>query len=352
MRLILFLFFELLLFVSIILAKASHILPAKELKRRARSGKDKKASKIYKMVSYKTSLELLLWLIGSISAAVVLVMATHASGWLTFGLTIFTAYLLFGWHPHDARGWAWYLSALLAPLLAALAARLHPILGRLRTADVGRLHKHTGIFEKEDLLELLNKQNVQGDNRITEGELKMAFGALTFADKTAGSLMTPLSKIRLLFADEVAGPLLMDELHATGFSRFPVAKARTAKSASPQIVGALYTKDLLDYSGSGKVRDLMQKGAYFVNESQNLRQVLAVFLKTNHPLLMVVNSFSEIVGFLTIEAVLEQIVGGKIDDDFDQYDDLQAVAAAPSQKGRSEPEAVQPSKPAEETVIQ
>jgi CBS domain containing-hemolysin-like protein len=50
------------------------------------------------------------------------------------------------------------------------------------------------------------------------------------------------------------------------------------------------------------------------------------YLRTQHHLFLVVNEFEEIVGIITIEDVIEQIIGRKIVDEFDQYADLRAVA--------------------------
>jgi CBS domain containing-hemolysin-like protein len=137
----------------------------------------------------------------------------------------------------------------------------------------------------------------------------------------------------------------MDELHATGFSRFPVAKAGTAGSAQPQIVGTLFLKDLVGYTGSGRVAGMMQSKVYYVNETQSLRDALAAFLKTHHHLFVVVNNFEEIVGVLSVEDVLEQILGSEIVDEFDKYDDLRAVAGLEAKAEQAEHEHVKSSQP-------
>jgi CBS domain containing-hemolysin-like protein len=149
---------------------------------------------------------------------------------------------------------------------------------------------------------------------------------MTFGDKLVGSIMTPRRQIKFVKADETVGPMLMDELHKTGHSRFPITKDNP-KTPSPQVVGTLYLKDIVGYQGGGKVKDQARKDVYYINEDSNLRQALSAFLKTHHHLLIVVNSFEEIVGVLSIEDVFEQIIGQPINDEFDNYDSLRAVAA-------------------------
>jgi CBS domain containing-hemolysin-like protein len=173
--------------------------------------------------------------------------------------------------------------------------------------------------------------------------------ALTFGDKKVGDVMVPMRKVRLVTEDELVGPLLMDELHKTGFSRFPVAKA---KAASPDFVGTLYLRDIVGYEGSGRVRDIMSKKVYYINETQSLRDALAGFLKTHHHQFVVVNNFEEIVGVLSLEDVLEQILGEQIVDEFDLYEDLRTVAGLEASKTHTKHEHVQPPEQTAETVVE
>ena len=80
----------------------------------------------------------------------------------------------------------------------------------------------------------------------------------------------------------------------------------------------------------------------FINEDSNLRQALSAFLKTHHHLLIVVNSFEEMVGVLSLEDVLEQILGKQIVDEFDSYDNLRAVASIAAQKDQAQHNEVKP----------
>jgi metal transporter CNNM len=230
-------------------------------------------------------------------------------------------------------GYLWKIASFLAPLAIGILNYLHPILIRfLRKArNLKPVHIHTGLYDKEDLLELLNSQNKQIDNRIPEEDIKIAFGSLTFGDKTVGSVMTPRRELKLVAASDAIGPLLMDELHASGFSRFPVVSAPT-KAANPEIIGTLYLRDLIGHEDKGKVRDIMKPKAYFINEVQTLRQALEAFLKTQHHLLIVVNNFEEITGVVSLEDVVEQIIGDEIVDEFDRYDDLRTVAGLDAKK--------------------
>jgi CBS domain containing-hemolysin-like protein len=113
----------------------------------------------------------------------------------------------------------------------------------------------------------------------------------------------------------------MSELHDSGFSRFPVLEAKGGA-----VVGTLYLRDLVGIETNCKVKDIMDKRVYYANEAAPLYRVFQAFLSTQHHLFVVVNEFEEMAGIITIEDVLEQILGKPIIDEFDKYDDLRAVA--------------------------
>jgi CBS domain containing-hemolysin-like protein len=326
----------LLIFIKCVLTyRVYELLPLKELKRRARS-KDRKAAAIYKVATYQGGIQIVTWFLGTISA-ITLILITASAGWLlSVIILVFIAWLLIWAPPPKVNGMIWNIAVFSAPYYAALLSFIQPVTGRISDMipRFGKVHLHTGLYEKEDLEQLLKNQNNQLDNRIPESDLRIAFGGLTFGDKTVGSVMTPRRKIKLVAVADPIGPLLMDEVHASGFSRFPVVKEAT-KSANPEIVGTLYLKDLLNHSEGGKVRDVMRKDVYFINETNNLREALAAFIKTQHHLLVVVNNFEELVGVITLEDVMEQIVGKKLTDEFERYDDLRTVAAMEARADKS-----------------
>lgn len=335
----------------VLLYKLYQVLPPKELKRRAR-GKDAKAAAIYKVAAYRGMFEIVVWILGTASAITIVLIAANASWVLAVIVMAFVAWLLV-WAPRPRAGdWVWSGAAWLAPYHVGFLSFLQPVLGRVASMvpRFGLLHVHTGLYEKEDLLDLIDNQNNQLDNRIPEADLKIAFGGLTFGDKSVGSVMTPRRRLKLVAATDSIGPLLMDEVHASGFSRFPVVKDST-KLASPEIIGTLYLKDLIDHPDTGKVRDIMKKDVYFINESNNLREALGAFIKTGHHLLIVVNNFEELVGVLSLEDVIEQILGDKVTDEFERYGDLRAIAGLEARAEKANHKEVESPEQTEQTVV-
>ena len=134
--------------------------------------------------------------------------------------------------------------------------------------------------------------------------------------------MTPRRMAKLVAQDDTLGPQLLSELHESGHSRFPVVR----EELKYNFVGTLYIRDLALEKSSKKVKEVMTKDVQYVHEEKSLDFALRTFLKTRHHLLVVVNSFEEFVGLLSIEDVLEEIIGKEIIDEFDKHDDLRAVA--------------------------
>jgi CBS domain containing-hemolysin-like protein len=262
---------------------------------------------------------------------------------------VITAWLI-AWGKFPASGWAGGVAAFSAPVYARFFHYADPVLSRLARIFPSNLTNHTGLYEKRDLIELLGSQYKQADNRIPEEDLKIAYNSIVFGDKSVGKIMTPLSKVKTVGINDTIGPLLMDELHKSGFSRFPVVKD-TAKSAPLQIVGTLYLNDLIGYEGGGKVKDLASNKVDFINEDSNLREALGAFLKTHHHLMIVVNSFEEVVGMISLDDVLGQIIGKNTFDDFDSYQDPKAVAAMTAQELPDESQAPEPEQ-TDKTVVE
>jgi CBS domain containing-hemolysin-like protein len=155
--------------------------------------------------------------------------------------------------------------------------------------------------------------------------------SLSFGQKTIYEIMIPRKVVTMVASTDLMGPVLMDELHKSGHSRFPVYDSDDSNT----IVGTLYLKSLVGEKQSGPVKKLMSNKVFFVHEELDLMHALDAFIKTKHHLFVVVNNFEEFVGIITIEDVLEQVLGRQIVDEFDNYDNLREVAALRAKKERS-----------------
>lgn len=316
---------------TFVLAKVYAQVPAKELKRRARKG-DEIAALLYRAASYGVSVWVVLGLVGLLSLYFSFVLLTIGLDvWLAVPILVVTA--IFGFFVVQSRGGihnaAFWLAAKASPALSWLTERLHPVLDAIGRGirRLFPLRVHSGLYEKDDLAKLLEQQKSQPDNRIDPGEIDLLINALGFGDKTVADAVVPKRVVVSVSADDDIGPVLMGELHASGHSRFPVYEG-----TKERIVGTLYLHELVGEKSTGKVRNIMSKKVVYVHEDFTLYQTLQAFIKTKKHLFVVVNEFEEYVGIITIEDVLERVIGKLIVDEFDQYDDLRAVASAAAKK--------------------
>lgn len=314
-----------------VLQRTYQYIPAKELKRLARAG-DNVAQLLYRAVAYGMSLRLLLGGAVVVFGAAALSNMVQAVGawWAVIILLLLAGIIGMIFVPSgDLKRSSLWLAQRAAPSIAWVLERLQPVLSFV-TRFV-RKHRHvsvhTGLYEKSDLVELLERQKGQPDSRISPSEIDMLSHNLSFGDKLVADALVPKRVIKMVAASDAIGPVLMDELSKSGHSRFPVYDGKHYN-----IVGILYLHDLVNRKQTGKVADVMSTKLTYVHEDFTLYQALQAFLKTKRHLFLVVNSFEELVGILTIEDVLEQMIGKQIVDEFDQYDDLRAVAAAAARK--------------------
>ncbi len=172
---------------------------------------------------------------------------------------------------------------------------------------------HPGPDSKAELLETLAEAE---DNEIIGAESRvMLEGVLRMADQTAGDVMVAAPRMDAINIDS-AYDAMMNVVIDTAHSRFPVYEGEREN-----IIGILMAKDLLKLQRAPElnIRALLRP-AVFVPESKGLNDLLREFRGNRNHLAVVVDEFGRIAGLITIEDVLEQIVG-EIEDEFDIAED-------------------------------
>lgn len=323
-----------LLLYTIVLLKTYRNISAKELKRKAREG-DKLADSLYKVVGFGASLDIVLWFVIGVSGGLLFaLLAGHVEYWLAVIIITALIWVGFAWLPnsHSTRLGRQIAGYTAGPLHFIIDA-LYPVLVRIEKLFLRHtpITVHTGLYEKQDLVDLLRQQKGQLDNRISNEELAIARGGLTFGEKQVRDVMTPRRVMKTVSSSEPVSPITMEELHKSGHSRFPVFQDK-----KDNFVGVLYMRDMIKARSGGNVKNLMEPRVYYVHDESQLNEVLQAFIKTHHHMFLVVNSFEEVVGLITMEDILEIIVGKPILDEFDQYDSPRAVAAKLARKDHKE----------------
>jgi metal transporter CNNM len=294
-----------------------------ELKRKAQSG-NADAKRVYPFHELGHQLMITL-LIGNIlvNATLTILLSTFMGGVLAIVLSTVLIVVLGEILPMAyLRNHGLKLGALCAPGLHYMVLVCSPVakpLARLLDTLVGSTEP--SIYSREELYSILEEHKISNTD-IEEDEAQIVRHALSFGSRLVREIMTPRRVVVSVSADEPIGPILIDELHKSGHSRFPVYNDKKAQN----FIGILYLHDLVGLKQGGSAKDVMHKQVYYIHEEQPLDYAMRVFLKTNHHLLVVVNSFEEFVGVLSFEDVIEQIIGKQIVDEFDQHADLRAVA--------------------------
>ena len=175
---------------------------------------------------------------------------------------------------------------------------------------------------QEDLIELL--RDVQADGVIGADTLRMMEGAIAVSELTVNDVMVPRAQ---MVAISVDAPFvdIMDAVIESGHSRFPVHG-----EDKDEILGVLLAKDLLGRAMSNQdaagIRELLRP-AVLIPESKKLNVLLREFRQSRNHMAIVIDEYGGVAGLLTIEDVLEQIVG-EIDDEHDEAEDGSRLIAA------------------------
>ncbi len=179
---------------------------------------------------------------------------------------------------------------------------------------LGKLFARVSTTEpetKEQLVQIL--QQARSRNLMDAEALSMMEGVLQVSDLRVRDIMIPRATMVVVEHDaplEDVLPLVIEASH----SRFPVIG-----DDKSEVTGILLAKDLLPYCGHSprnfNMRDLV-RSAVFVPESKRLNVLLKEFRHSRNHMAIVVDEYGSAAGFVTIEDVLEQIVG-EIEDEYD-----------------------------------
>ncbi|HET7737694.1 MAG TPA: hemolysin family protein [Tepidiformaceae bacterium] len=163
----------------------------------------------------------------------------------------------------------------------------------------------------DDILSLVEREEAAGG--VEEEERRMIRGIIDLEDKSAREIMVPRIDIAAVDIDEdlTAASQVINE---RGFSRVPVYR-----ESIDDVVGILYAKDLLraltNGNGTARLAGLLREPV-FIPESKRLDQLLTEMRATRTHLAIVVDEYGGTAGLVTIEDLLEEIVG-EIEDEYD-----------------------------------
>lgn len=169
---------------------------------------------------------------------------------------------------------------------------------------------------QKQLLDLL--KNLQSYELLGDDELNMIEGVLQVDDMQVRDIMIPRGQMVVLDHEDSV-PEIIQKITDSGHSRFPVID-----DDKDDVVGILLAKDLLqlslDQSQDFEINEYIRP-ASFIPESKRLNVLLKEFRLNRSHMAMIVDEYGGVSGLITIEDVLEQIVG-KIDDEHDEDEEV------------------------------
>lgn len=168
------------------------------------------------------------------------------------------------------------------------------------------------IDPAEELVGALEATDADEDAALTE-ERRMIRGVLEMSDQTVRELMTPRTDVTAVSTDAAFGDV-MRLVSRSGFSRIPLYE-----ETLDRIVGVIYAKDLLAYVQNGNItpdlRDIARP-PYVVPETKRANELLADLRREHVHLAIAVDEYGGTAGIITVEDLVEEIVGA-IEDEYD-----------------------------------
>lgn len=198
-----------------------------------------------------------------------------------------------------------------------LLSRITGVIIKILTTSTGAILKVLGVngeskvfVSEEEIKYIIREGRATGVFEETEAEI--LHGVFEFADTTVKEVMVPKRKFTAIDMETTFGEAATF-ISETGFSRYPVYKDSTDK-----VVGVLFNKDVFNVIEKGKeadIRDLM-RAPYFVPNSVMISRLLREMQRRKVHMAIVVDEHGEVDGLVTIEDILEEIVG-EIEDEYD-----------------------------------
>ncbi|HWX66269.1 MAG TPA: transporter associated domain-containing protein [Rhodanobacter sp.] len=167
---------------------------------------------------------------------------------------------------------------------------------------------------RSELIEELRSAQTKG--LLSVDTLTMVEGAIKVTELSVDDVMVPRAQIVMLAAESPL-PDILAAMVESGHSRFPVHG-----DDKDEILGILLAKDLLKFFGATEHFDIntILRPAVLIPESMRLNVLLEEFRRSRNHMALVVNEYGGVAGLITIEDVLEQIVG-EIDDEHDDEEE-------------------------------
>ena len=189
----------------------------------------------------------------------------------------------------------------------------------LKPYEVILMHSFKKAQEREEQTPIENKDSIaeneilslveKGDNgELEEDEIRMIKGVFDLNDKQVREVMTPRVDVEAVDCESDLKTVI-DKFVETNFSRLPVYKEKI-----DNIVGILYAKDFIDENKVKGSLESLYHDPHYVSETKALDLVLEDFRSSQNHFAVVLDQYGGTAGIITIEDILEEIVGEILDE--------------------------------------
>lgn len=199
----------------------------------------------------------------------------------------------------------WFISWVMYPVTLVFATLSRAVLFLTGARGMSRLP----FITREDLHLVVQKSGPEVD--LETGERRIINRILRFSLRTVKEVMVPLVRVAAI-PDTMTVAQTLDEFRASPFARLPVYHRRI-----DNIIGAVHSFDLLGEAPTDRPVKPFIRGVQYVPEMKKIDRLLTEMQRTGTQLAVVVDEFGGATGIVTIEDLLEEIVG-EIADEFDQ----------------------------------
>lgn len=287
------------------------------LRRKAKLG-DRQAKRVLPLRerTHLTLASILLTNIAAVSATS-LVLDQRLNGWLAGGLATLLI-VIFGEVMPQAlfskNPLAW--SSTFSPVLKAMVAVTYVVSKPLQILlDELFPHERAHLQSRDELGLLIAEHLDTSESELDNDEVEIIRGALQLSEKRVRDIMTDIRHTYWLTPDSELSDLKIDEIKAQGFSRIPIFNRQLTKC-----YGVMLMKDLVDIDfdhNNYKVDDMSLHPAKLVGSMTALDTMFRKFINSGTHLIPIEKD-DEIIGIVTIEDLIEEIVGHEIEDETDR----------------------------------
>lgn len=178
------------------------------------------------------------------------------------------------------------------------------------------------IWSKRELQEIIKFHEDSKHSDVDADEERIMLGALSYSNKIAEDVMTPRTIMFALDINSTLDQKTLAGIKKHGFSRIPVYKTQV-----DNVIGILYVKDIIGIEPGSKTSDVYRhNNITYISGTKKLDELLNQLIKNKNHLAFVKDKFGSLVGVITLEDIIEEVLKVEIVDETDNVTDLRKEA--------------------------